>query len=78
MIDVQKASEVSGSRFSYLFGDLVKIEFNLVLWAMQQLSDKGFKPTIPPVLVRENALYGTGFFPDDAEQVYEFLMTIFI
>ena len=71
MIDVQKASEVSGSRFSYLFGDLVKIEFNLVLWAMQQLSDKGFKPTIPPVLVRENALYGTGFFPDDAEQVYE-------
>ena len=71
LIDVQKASEVSGSRFSYLFGDLVKIEFNLVLWAMQQLSDKGFKPTIPPVLVRENALYGTGFFPDDAEQVYE-------
>ena len=71
LIDVQKASEVSGSRFSYLFGDLVKVEFNLVLWAMQQLSDKGFKPTIPPVLVRENALYGTGFFPDDAEQVYE-------
>ena len=71
LIDVQKASEVSGSRFSYLFGDLVKIELNLVLWAMQQLSDKGFKPTIPPVLVRENALYGTGFFPDDAEQVYE-------
>jgi len=71
LIDVQKAAEVSGSRFSYLFGDLVKIEFNLVLWAMQKLSDKGFKPTIPPVLVRENALYGTGFFPDDAEQVYE-------
>ena len=71
LIDVQKASEVSGSRFSYLFGDLVKIEFSLVLWTMQKLSDKGFKPTIPPVLVRENALYGTGFFPDDAEQVYE-------
>jgi len=71
LIDVQKASKVSGSRFSYLFGDLVKIEFSLVLWAMQKLSDKGFKPTIPPVLVRENALYGTGFFPDDAEQVYE-------
>ena len=71
LIDVQKAAEVSGSRFSYLFGDLVKIELNLVSWAMQQLSEKGFKPTIPPVLVRENALYGTGFFPDDAEQVYE-------
>ena len=71
LIDVQKAAEVSGSRFSYLFGDLVKIELNLVSWAMEQLSEKGFKPTIPPVLVRENALYGTGFFPDDAEQVYE-------
>jgi len=71
LIDVEKASEVSGSRFAYLFGDLVKIEFNLVSWALDKLSDKGFMPTVPPVLVRENALYGTGFFPDDAEQVYE-------
>ncbi len=71
LIDVEKASEVSGSRFAYLFGDLVKIEFNLVSWALNKLSEKGFTPTVPPVLVRENALYGTGFFPDDAEQVYE-------
>ena len=71
LIDVEKASEVSDSRFAYLFGDLVKIEFNLVSWALNKLSDKGFIPTVPPVLVRENALYGTGFFPDDAEQVYE-------
>ena len=71
LIDVEKASEVSGSRFAYLFGDLVKIEFNLVSWALDKLSGKGFMPTVPPVLVRENALYGTGFFPDDAEQVYE-------
>ena len=71
LIDVEKASEVSGSRFAYLFGDLVTIEFNLVSWALNKLSEKGFTPTVPPVLVRENALYGTGFFPDDAEQVYE-------
>ena len=71
LIDVEKASEISGSRFAYLFGDLVKIEFNLVSWALNKLSEKGFTPTVPPVLVRENALYGTGFFPDDAEQVYE-------
>ncbi len=71
LIDVEKAAEVSGSRFAYLFGDLVKIEFNLVSWALNELSEKGFTPTVPPVLVRENALYGTGFFPDDAEQVYE-------
>ena len=71
LLDVEKASEVSGSRFAYLFGDLVKIEFNLVSWALNKLSEKGFTPTVPPVVVRENALYGTGFFPDDAEQVYE-------
>ena len=71
LINVEKAAEVSGSRFSYIFGDLVKIEFNLVSYVMNKLSDKGFLPTVPPVLVRENALYGTGFFPDDAEQVYK-------
>jgi len=71
LINVEKAAEVSGSRFSYIFGDLVKIEFNLVSYVLNKLSDKGFLPTVPPVLVRENALYGTGFFPDDAEQVYE-------
>ena len=56
LINVEKASSVSGSRFSYLFGDLVKIQFNLVSFAMNKLSEKGFNPTIPPVLVRENAL----------------------
>ncbi len=71
LINVEKAAEVSGSRFSYIFGDLVKIEFNLVSYVMNKLSDNGFLPTVPPVLVRENALYGTGFFPDDAEQVYK-------
>jgi len=71
LINVEKAAEVSGSRFSYIFGDLVKIEFNLVSYVLDKLANKGFIPTVPPVLVRENALYGTGFFPDDAEQVYE-------
>lgn len=71
LINVEKASEVSGSRFSYIFGDLVKIEFNLVSYVLEKLSSNGFLPTVPPVLVRENALFGTGFFPDDAEQVYE-------
>ena len=71
LIDVEKAAEVSGSRFSYIFGDLVKLELNLVSWVLEKLSNKEFIPTVPPVLVREEALFGTGFFPDDAEQVYE-------
>ncbi len=49
----------------------VKLLFEQVDKKDDKLSEKGFTPTVPPVLVRENALYGTGFFPDDAEQVYE-------
>ena len=70
IIDVERASNVSGSRFSYLLGSAVLIEFNLVNWVLNLLNNKGFIPVVPPVLVREHALYGTGFFPDDAEQVY--------
>ena len=70
IIDVEQAANVSGSRFSYLLGDAVLIEFNLVNWVISLLNNIGFTPVVPPVLVRENALYGTGFFPDDAEQVY--------
>ena len=70
IIDVERASNVSGSRFSYLLGSAVLIEFNLVNWVINLLNNKGFTPVVPPVLVREHALFGTGFFPDDAEQVY--------
>ena len=70
IIDVERASNVSGSRFSYLLGSAVLIEFNLVNWVINLLNNKGFTPVVPPVLVREKALFGTGFFPDDAEQVY--------
>ncbi len=70
IIDVEQAANISGSRFSYLLGDAVLIEFNLVNWVISLLNNKGFTPVVPPVLVRENALYGTGFFPDDTEQVY--------
>jgi len=51
-------------------GDLAMLEFALVRYAMDTVTPHGFKPMIPPVLVRDHALYGTGFFPGDAEQVY--------
>jgi seryl-tRNA synthetase len=47
------------------------LEFSLVRWAMDRLVAEGFIPMIPPVLVREQALVGTGFFPEAREQVYE-------
>lgn len=71
LIDTARAAEVSGSRFGYLKGPAVLLELGLVRWALDQLQTAGFTPMIPPVLVREEALYGTGFFPGDREQVYE-------
>lgn len=70
IIDVAAGAKVSGSRFAYLKGQAVLLELGLVRWAMELLSAEGFTPVIPPVLVREEALYGTGFFPGDQEQVY--------
>jgi seryl-tRNA synthetase len=70
VLDVERASKVSGSRFGFVMGDLAILEFALVRYAMDALMPHGFVPMIPPVLVRDHALFGTGFFPGDAEQVY--------
>jgi seryl-tRNA synthetase len=70
MIDMDRAARLSGSRFSYLKGDLVMLELALVGWVLAKLREKGFEPVIPPVLVRERALYGTGFLPDTEQQLY--------
>ena len=69
-IDMERGARLSGSRFAYLRGDLVMLEFALVRWALEKLRGHGFEPVIPPVLVREPALYGTGFLPDTEQQIY--------
>jgi seryl-tRNA synthetase len=69
-IDMERGARLSGSRFAYLRGDLVMLELALVQWTMARLRGHGFEPVIPPVLVREQALYGTGFLPDTEQQIY--------
>jgi seryl-tRNA synthetase len=69
-IDMARAARVSGSRFAYLRGDVALLEVALVSYAMQKLVKEGFELVIPPVLVRERALYGTGFLPDTEQQIY--------
>jgi seryl-tRNA synthetase len=69
-IDMDRGARLSGSRFAYLRGDLVMLELALVGWVLQKLRGHGFEPVIPPVLVRERALYGTGFLPDTEQQIY--------
>jgi seryl-tRNA synthetase len=70
VIDLERAARVSGARFTYLLGSAVVLQFALVRYCLDRLMPKGFIPVVPPVLVREEALYGTGFFPTDEAQIY--------
>jgi seryl-tRNA synthetase len=69
-IDMERGARLSGSRFAYLRGDLVLLELALIRYAFAKLAGYGFEPVIPPVLVREEALYGTGMLPDTEQQLY--------
>jgi seryl-tRNA synthetase len=71
LIDMESGAKVSGSRFAYLKGDLVMLELALVRFALDVAGGEGHEPVVPPVLVREEALYGTGFLPGDRDQIYE-------
>jgi seryl-tRNA synthetase len=69
-IDLERGARVSGSRFVYRIGDVALLELALYRFAIDRLGQKGFTPVLPPVLVREEAMYGTGFFPTDEVNIY--------
>ncbi len=71
LIDMEAGARLSGSRFAYLKGDLVLLELALVQFAISVARAEGHEPVVPPVLVREEALEGTGYFPEAREQIYE-------
>jgi seryl-tRNA synthetase len=69
-VDTERAAKVSGSRFAYRKGDFALAELALYRFALDRLAGKGFVPVLPPVLVREEAMYGTGFLPTDKVNIY--------
>src|SRR5207247_2895048 len=69
-IDLERGARVSGSRFAYRVGDLALLELSLYRYALDRLVQKGFTVVLPPVLVREDAMYGTGFLPTDEVNIY--------
>jgi seryl-tRNA synthetase len=69
-IDLERAARVSGSRFVYRRGDVALVELALYRFALDRLVARGFEPVLPPVLVWEEPMYGTGFFPTLREEVY--------
>jgi len=71
LIDMEAGARLSGSRFAYVKGDLVLLELALVRFAIELVRAEGHEPVVPPVLVREEALEGTGFLPGDRDQIYE-------
>jgi seryl-tRNA synthetase len=68
--DMDRAARVSGARFGYILGDSARVAMALYQFALDHLVEAGFTPAIPPVLVREEAMYGTGFFPTDRSNIY--------
>jgi seryl-tRNA synthetase len=71
LVDTERAVRMSGSRFAYLMGDAVRLQFALVQWVLEVVGEEGFVPVITPVLVREEMMVDAGFFPTDRSQVYE-------
>ncbi len=71
IIDEDRATKISGSRFVFLKNENVKLQFALVNYVFDILINRGFTPLIPPVLVKERAMFGTGFFPVEATQYYK-------
>jgi seryl-tRNA synthetase len=69
--ELERAARLSGSRFGYIVGDSALVEQAIFRLALGRLVDSGFTPMRPPVLVREQAMYGTGFFPTDRHNIYE-------
>jgi seryl-tRNA synthetase len=70
MIDAERGARTSGARFAYLTSDAVLIQFALVQYGLVFALERGLIPVVPPVLVREEAMYGTGFLPTDEAQIY--------
>ena len=68
---MERAARVSGARFGYLIGDTALLSLALYRWALDRAVAAGFTPVLPPVLVREEAMYGTGFFPAEKNEYYE-------
>jgi seryl-tRNA synthetase len=69
--EMERAARLSGSRFGYIVGDTARLALALYRWALDRVVAEGFSPVLPPVLVREEAMYGTGFFPAEKNEYYE-------
>lgn len=71
VIDMEQAAKVSGSRFTYLTGDLALLQYALQRYLFDELLRRGFTIINPPLMVKDTVLYGTSHFPEQRDQVYQ-------
>jgi len=71
IIDVERAAKVSGSRMGYLKNEGALLEFAIINYLFEKLTKRNFIPMVVPVLVREEAMFGTGFFPTEKIEYYK-------
>ena len=68
LIDIERASKVSGSRFGYLKNQAVLLEMALVKLALDTAAKHGFTPIIPPIMIKEEMMKGMGYIDRHEEQ----------
>ena len=69
-IDTERAAKASGSRFSYLKGQVALLEFALVRFALDRLMPHGFVPVVTPTLVQRETMEATGALMAGEQQLY--------
>ena len=70
MMDLERGAKASGSRFYYLKGELAILERAIMQFALDRTVAKGFQLVLPPIMVKEDAMFATGFFPADKNEIY--------
>jgi seryl-tRNA synthetase len=69
-IDMARGARLSGSRFAYRIGDVAMAEMALYRFVIDKLTSRGFLLVLPPIMVGERAMYGTGFLPTEESNLY--------
>ena len=76
LIDFERGAKVAGYRGYYLKNEAVTLQMGMMMFALEKLISKGFTPMIPPTLVREFSLFGSGYFAgrnynSDVDEIYK-------
>lgn len=71
IIDTERAAKVSGSRFGYLKGDGALLEFALVQYVLSTLAPKGFRPVVPPVMIKPEVMEKMGYMDKHGDEIYQ-------